>query len=208
MVKFTIRIQKDKTDKIRILIGHDEISDTLKLSMNYQSYLLTRYIQARHLRGGTTKTRLKRRTGHLARSTVPIIAKEKGGFIIGGTQFGTKYAPVHVGAEDREPVRITPKKAGIKYLAIPLPPALTKVGAKRLVKTRDFPDMEYRKKKGRDPVMGYSSGSGKFTPYFALKKEVTIKTRVFPEAIINMKKEDIRKGIKKDIDELIRKHNG
>jgi hypothetical protein len=203
MVKFTIKVNKEGKKEIRLLIDEGKMDNTLKESMTVQSYLLTEYIQRQHLRGGTTKTKLRRRTGHLSGTTVPIIAKAKGGFIIGGTKFGAKYAPVHIGDRGTD-VEIKVKNPKLKYLAIPLPPAQTEAGAKQLVKTRDFPDMEYRKKKGKTPVMGYMKGD-RFVAYFALKKKVKIKRRVFPEAIINAKKRQIAKGIQKDIDELLEK---
>jgi hypothetical protein len=204
MVKFTIKVSKGGKKEIKLRIDEKKMDKTITDSMNYQSRLLTDYIQRNHLRGGTTKTKLAVRTGHLRSTTFPIIARKRSGFIIGGTKFGAKYAPIHVGERGTE-TEIRVKNPDLKYLAIPLPPAKSKGGSKKLVKTRDFPDMEFRQKKGRDPVMGYSTGRGGFVPYFALKKSVKIKRRVFPDAIINAQKNKLARGIKKDVDILLEK---
>jgi hypothetical protein len=203
MVNFKIKVDREGKKQIRLLIDEGKMEKTMLDTMTYQGKLLTDHIQRNHLRGGTTRTRLAIRTAHLRGTTVPIVARKRSGFIIGGTQFGAKYAPVHVGRQGTD-VEIKVKNPKLKYLAIPLPPAKTEGGAKKLVQTKDFPDMEYRKKKGKTPVMGYQRGDA-FVPYFALKKSVKIKRRVFPSSIINAQKKKIVKGLKKDVDILLEK---
>ena len=139
---------------------------------------------SRHLRGQTTSTTLRRRSGSLARSAAALIPRVEGSKVTGGLRVGTRYAPVHIGPRGST-VTITPKKG--KYLAIPLPAAQTAAGVARGGPLAGIWGKTFiaRSKAGNLIIFGTSSGikkgEGDVRPLFVLKKSVVIPRRVDPD---------------------------
>lgn len=194
-----------------------KIQDKLVTILRTNSRLLATYTRTRHLKGGTSRTRLKMRTGKLAASTKPLrVKKIKTGYAA-GIKFGTSYARTHVGRKGRK-TTIRPKHGN--WLTIPLPAVQTKAGVTRgkdAYKITDryfttsgivenaFPKMS---KKGNLILFGYKKYQkgakegqtyGKLVPLFVLKKKVTIPTRVHPEVLIKY----IDPKIKHDLEKAV-----
>lgn len=172
-----------------------ELSGALLSATNKSSSFLTTYIITRHLTGGTSNDRLALRSGKLAQSTNRIKAKFAGKTSVeGGVEFGIKYAKLHVSNKPKSTV-ITPKTA--KMLAIPVPgsPAVTSSG---VIKHTGSIRQAY-------PFLSRVGGllvdkrNNNFTPYFALKKSVIVKSRVHLNDIANLKTEDIRNIFNKEL---------
>ncbi len=144
--------------------------------MTRQSQGVTVFIIKQHETGGTTATKLAVRTGHMRQTTVPRLTKQIADGVQGGTDFGAKYAGVHMGPRGQKTV-ITPKAA--QFLTIPMPGALTAAGMVR-GRARDFPGtfiakgMIFQKQRG-----------GKIVPLFLLRRQVTVPARIHPEDIAN-----------------------
>ncbi len=151
------------------------------------------YLREERFTGGTTDSKLAVRTGRLRASVSVIPIEESSGAIQSGVRFGTVYARVHVGPKDQV-TKIVPKKA--KYLAIPLPGAMTKAGVARgTPRGGPWGETFVRRVKGKDTLMifgkmeitkGARAGQlrSKIIPLFILLKSVTIKARVHPEEIL------------------------
>ena len=191
----------------------------LKTSLQVNSLLLQTRARTVYLKGGTTNSRLKMRTGKLAASTKALsIEKTSKGFKA-GLGFGTKYAAVHVG-DIGTSTTIRGKNGG--YLKIPLPAVQTKGGVTRgsdsyqvtdtYFTTSGVVDKVFPKfsKKGNLILFGYKkrqkgkrAGStyGKLVPLFVLKKQVKIKARIPPKALIKF----IRPKIIKDLENVMTK---
>ena len=159
------------------------------------------YLREERFTGGTTASKLAVRTGRLRASVSVMPIEETGEAIQGGVRFGTVYARVHVGPKDQV-TKIVPKKA--KYLAIPLPGAMTKAGVARgTPRGGPWGETFVRRVKGKDTLMifgkmeitkGARAGQlrGNVIPLFLLVKSVTIKTRVHPEEILQYMEPKVR----------------
>lgn len=138
----------------------------------------------KHLRGQTTDTTLRRRTGTLARSVAVLIPKVEGSIVRGGISTGTRYAPVHIGPRGSQFI-IRPTKA--QYLAIPLPAAQTAAGVARGGPRSGIFGKTFiaKSKAGNLIIFGTSSGvkkgAGAVRPLFVLKKSVVIPRRPDPD---------------------------
>jgi len=171
----------------------ENYTQKIKEILNFNSILLSSHIRSQYLVGGTSDTKLRKRTGKLSASTHPIKASKTTEGFIAGVKFGTVYAGVHIGRKGTI-TTIQPKNK--KYLAIPLSGALTKSGV-----SRGGPEQEdifgetfiKKSKKGNLIIFGkmkYQKGSkmgethGNIIPLFVLKKQVKIKTRVAVEDLI------------------------
>lgn len=182
------------SDKLiqRLLSLGVKLPAILKKVIDKNTLLLVTHLRQNYLRGGTTATKLKRRTGRLAASTRPVKATYKHPIVRGGVVFGTGYAGVHVGPRGQVTV-IKPKNA--KYLTIPLPAVQTRSGVTRgtALSGKFVNTFIARSKKGNLIIFGqgtYAKGQktgeakGKITPLFLLKKSVRVKARIHPEDIL------------------------
>jgi hypothetical protein len=183
----------------------------LKTTLQVRGKQLQTHTRVTYLRGGTSDTRLRMRTGKFAASTRALPLKKVEGGWSTGLGFGTKYAAVHVGPEGRK-TEITPKKK--KFLAIPLPAAMTGGGVLRGKPLDDSVWGETfiaKSKKGNLIIFGKKvswSGSGrsgakvgqtrgKLVPLFVLKTSVKVKTRVHPQKLIDFIEPKIIKDLEK-----------
>lgn len=184
----------------------------VKQGINKAGAETAKYVQTRHLTGGTTEDRLGVRSGLLRRSAHGLKAMEMGDRIVGGAGAGGNlvYADVHINREGRKLV-ITPKKA--KFLAVPfrgwqsrtgsigygrtkqpgplsypkgfLTPIKTKKGGLMLAHVERYTKSITTQHKGIKVRMSYK-GRGNIksiVPYYMLLKEVTVPARVFPERV-------------------------
>ncbi len=186
----------------------DKVLKRARQIIDVNSRVLQRYVRTEKLTGGTTSDRLKVRSGKLRASALPIKAEIMEDRVEGGVSFGTQYARVHIGPKGQETI-IRPKNA--KFLAIPLPAAMTGAGVSRgsprqgpwgesFVKETDgklivFGKMQISK--------GKRSGElrNQIVPLFLLLKSVKIKARVHPEDLISwiepkMREDFVKEGIK------------
>lgn len=162
------------------------------------------------MRGGTTSTHLKFRSGRLQSSTHPFPVKKVGDTLIGGIRFGTKYAIVHIapaGKEDRK-TTIRPKKAG-GFLTVPigegkeiaerlgltgqtLGSTLTKAGVSRgsAMSGKYHNTFIQKSKTGRLIIFGamkqvqFAGQKQKIVPLFLLVKKVTIPSRINASSLV------------------------
>jgi hypothetical protein len=188
-----------------------EYENLLRLAINENSVLLATYTKVNKLTGGTSPTRLRARTGRLKSSTRAKKARIMANKIVGGIQFGTAYASLHIGKKGQKTV-IRPKTG--KFLAIPLTAAKTAAGAasgKPLDKSVFGETFIKRSKKGnliifgkRVAQKGKSIGQtkGKIVPLFVLKTQVTIPVRIDAKALVKWIKPKLIKDVKKIKDKI------
>jgi len=169
------------------------------------SRLLVTHIRANYLTGGTTRTRLRKRTGKLSSSLQPLRVKKISTGYRAGVKFGAKYASTHVGKKGKV-TTIRPKSA--KMLAIPLSAAKTGRGVPR-GKPKDknvFGDTFIAKSKRGNLIIfgkqkrqkGKNVGKtfGNIVPLFVLKKKVKVRARIHPKPILKWVKPKIKKSLK------------
>ena len=190
------------------------LTETKKV-FNKNSDLLQTRMRQNYLQGGTTGSRLKKRSGRLAASVKPINARVIKGGLIAGIKLGTTYAGVHIGKRGTK-TTIRSKSGG--YLKIPLPAVQTGAGVSQPseayhvtdtyfttsgVVENAFPKMS---KKGNLILFGYKKYQkgakagqthGKLIPLFVLKKSVTIPTRVDPLDLLRWVKPKIIRDMEK-----------
>ena len=170
-------------------LSQEGLINLLSKGVKKSSSFLITYIKDNHLTGGTTDTKLKGRSGRLRQSVLPLdLIRQSESVVEGGLHIGqgVKYAELHIN-ETRKSTTITPKSAGA--LAIPLPgsPAVTPSGVSKVVsKIRE--QYPFLKRKGN--VLA-DTRDGNFIPYFALKKSVTIQSRVHTDEILDQNKDKI-----------------
>lgn len=177
-----------------------------KRIININARLLQSYIRTEKMTGGTSDTRLKVRSGRLRASVILVKTEMKESSIEGGVSIGTVYGRVHVGSKGQV-TTIRPRKG--KYLALPLPDAMTGAGVARgSPKGGPWGDTFVRKSKAGNLIIfgqrkitkGKRAGElrSQVVPLFLLKKQVTIKARIHPEELISWIKpkmiEDFTKG--------------
>ena len=204
----------------RVFTNLDQLSKKFltkaKRIIDIDARVLQSYVRAEKMTGGTSDTRLKVRSGRLRASVIPIKTEEKESSIEGGISIGTVYGRVHVGPKGQV-TTIRPKRA--KYLAIPLPDAMTGAGVARgspmsgpwgntfIAKSKAGnliifgQRASYQKVKVKGvAVRGLAIRNlrSQVVPLFVLKKEVKIKARIHPEELIAWIKpkmiEDFMKG--------------
>lgn len=178
-----------------------EIEDVLLEETRRQSDLLTNFIIENHLTGGTGDTRLKVRTGEFRSLTLPIKPLTYTPTMKGGTQFGAKSAPVHVGERGKR-TKIRPVTA--KYLAIPIAHALAPSGAARFGSPRNVPGLSLIESKKGNLLLVRSVG-GAIEPYFVLKKEVEIPARIHPSEILSKNIRRIARQYGNEIEKVLEK---
>jgi hypothetical protein len=203
---------------VRMERGSKKLREAIVRILKIEGKNQTNYIIKRHLTGGTSKDRLRTRSGLLKKTTIPLKVREQGNFLIGGTQFGVDYARVHVGEPGQEMVMRpsgTSKKTGKKnkWLTIPLKPALTGAGVMKHPSAADFPNLSFvplRKDTAllvqkRKRNVTYTKGKKtKLKPFFVLKKEVKIKTRIFPSIILKTRKDEVMKNFRNGLIEIFK----
>lgn len=156
------------------------------------SRLMLSYVRKEHLTGGTTDTRLKRRSGFMNASTKIEPTIHAMGIVNAGISFGAKYARVHVGPKGQV-TTIRPKSA--KMLTIPLPAAQTRAGVLRApARSSHWGNTFIQRSKAGNLIIfgqkvnqkGQSAGeaTGPIVPLFLLKPQVKVKARIHPEGII------------------------
>lgn len=194
-MEIKVRVQNDKTvSYIRSLPS--TINQNLFEALREVSRKLTRYVKTNYLRTKGENS-IGRDTGEIFNSTLPLRVKQiDRDTIVGGTQIGSsvksnKYVHVHVSPRPKSTV-IFPKKADGR-LAIPLAPA--RIGGGRL-KPLDLPNAYFR-----GNLLVSSFLTGKFVPYFVMKRFVTVRSRVHTKKIAN----EFRPVITKTIDNYMRK---
>lgn len=196
---------------------YDGIQKGILKDLTKNSILLASHTKERYLQGGTTFTRLRKRTGKLQTSTRPLRAKRitEGGKA--GITFGTVYAKVHIGKRG-DVTTIRPKNK--KYLAIPLPAAMTQRGVLR-ASPRDESvfgkTFVARSKAGNLIIFGqmkYQKGQragelkGKIIPLFILKKSVNVMTRVDSDELIQWVEPKLIKDVEKTVKRAVSIHKG
>ena len=180
--------------------------------VNREATNLHRHVVKRHLSGAgsdaavnRSEQRLRRRTGDFVRKTKRVPAAKRGADIVGGVDFESPYANVHVGEKGKV---TTIRPVNRQWLAVPLPPAMTRAGVSR-GNPRDFPGLFFMwPNKSKPPMLVKTQGSGKgarIVPYFLLVKMVKIRARIFPKEIIRERKNMIMAGIRNAIIESVRK---
>ena len=174
-----------------------------------RSKLLATYVKTQFMVGGTTPTKLARRTGDLISSTDWLPITTTGDTIEGGMKFGTKYAITHVGPKGS---KFTIKAKPGKFLAIPLKAALTGAGVAK-GRPRDeslWGETFIRSVKGEGKgqaiifgkakwVSGQKMGvvKGKIVPLFLLVKQVKVPRRIFPLTILKHVEPEIIEDLRK-----------
>ena len=183
-----------------------------------RSKLLATYVKKEFMTGGTTPTKLKKRSGDLMSSTDWLPLKTTVDTIEGGMKFGTKYAITHVGPEGSE--KIIKAKPG-KALAIPLKAAMTGTGVARgkppgksgesslwgetFIRSIKAGEPEGGKK-GRAIIFGKAKWvrgqkmgavKGKIVPLFLLVKQVKVPRRIFPLTILKHVEPQIVEDLRK-----------
>lgn len=144
------------------------------------SAVLTSNVQNKHLRGGTSSSRLGVRSGRLRSETRALRTKTEGSQVKGGFKIGVFYASTHFGPKGKV---TTIKPRSSRYLTIPLPPALTAGGRPKKKSARDWGDrLTFIPRGGKSPLLAEVTRAG-IRPFYVLKKEIDIKTRVHPEVI-------------------------
>lgn len=188
-----ITIEYDKT-KIKDLIARlrsvspEDKGKVIKTGMTAASLEVERHMKESVLAGQILKTR----TGAL-RSSISSVVTESGGNIIAligsGVRQGRRAtydaSSGRWNADGRLPYADIHETGGIvkprnsKYLAIPLPAALTAAGVLKK-RPRDYSDTFVRKSKGGNLMIFQKVGQrGKIRALFVLKKSVTIPARKY-----------------------------
>lgn len=198
-----IKIKFDKLKKAALI--------NLKKVIASDQRVFVSYMRDRFLRGGTTETRLRRRSGHLARSLQAQPVEIKGTHVEGRVTIGTAYSRVHVGPKSQE-TTIRSKRPG-GYLTIPIKdsPIMTKAGvvkatAKELMsgaaglpfgRTFIYKGIIYGSQRiTKGPKIG--KYTKQLIPLFILKKQVKIPSRVHPEIFLPWIEKQIVNDLKKE----------
>lgn len=141
---------------------------------------LTSEVQNKHLRGGTSSSRLGVRSGRLRSETRALRTKLDGSRVEGGFKIGVFYASTHFGPKGKV-TTIKPKSS--RFLTIPLPPALTAGGRPKKKSAREWGDrLQFIPRRGKSPLLAEVTRGG-IRPFYVLKTKINIKTRVHPEVI-------------------------
>lgn len=191
MISGDVKFEKDEIGKLTPKMIQIAKKVFLKVGK-----LTATYLRVERFTGGTSSTRLAVRTGRLRASVQPITPQEKVDGIEGGVQFGTVYARVHVGPRGQETI-IRPKTK--KFLAIPLPPAMSKAGVPRgsprqgpwgetFVRRVEEAGEERLIVFGkREITKGPKTGQLRksIVPLFLLVRSVKVKARIHPEEILD-----------------------
>lgn len=217
-------------DDAKIKAYMDKISPRiaveLRKEIRHQSEEMSKLMKISFLTGGTSFSRLSRRTGTLIKSMgiITPVTGARHGSISGGVHIGggVPYARVHI---NRQGTRTTIHAKG-KFMTVPYKygPALTAGGAKRRPGAMDWPTLAYQMTStgpalvggkfwpgAKKPIsaktgVGYSSyhtnktkpvRTGKgYEVYYWLKRQVTVPARVHPEWIVKLRSKFIYQGIK------------
>lgn len=177
----------------------------LQKEMTEQSRALLSYVSLQHLRGGTSASRLRMRSGNLIKTTIPIKTKIVGSMLEGGIQFGAKYASVHVGDEGH--ITRIPKGGAKGMLAIPIGVMVNKSGVSRMIGgsiRTQYPFLTLIKSKKGNLILADLRKKGQIMPYFVLKSRVMVKTRVFPKTIIQKFAPEVKRGFEEAIKTAIK----
>lgn len=153
----------------------------------------TAFIKSYYLDGGTTSTTIRSRSGRLKKNTNYYVTKTGSGGISGKIAVGegVPYASLHVSGT-KETKTITPMHG--THLAVPLPNALTAKGD-LIAKFRGLKSLRDAKSLRRvGGVLAEVKGQS-FTPYFALKRFVTVPTRVPLDVIMQDVKQKLQLSI-------------
>jgi hypothetical protein len=192
-------------------------------AVNVNSRLLETYARS-FMQGGTSSTRLRKRSGRLQASTKAIPAKVVDGVVKGGIQFGTRYAGIHIARPGQEggSTTIRSRKPG-GFLTIPIGPdkdlaekmglageklgsTMTKAGVSRgsALSGKYRETFIMKSKTGRLIIWGktgtvkVAGGVSKLVPLFLLKKSVKVPFRINSSSLIRW----VKPKLEKDIDKL------
>lgn len=157
-----------------------EIKETILDETQIQADKLTNWIVKKHLSGPTGENRLAVRSGNFRRLTLPIKPRSYKKKMKAGTRFSGAGARVHVGPKGQV---TTIKPLTSKYLAIPIGEALTAGGVARYNSPRDVPGLSLITSL-RGNLILVSQVGNMLEPFFLLKKQVEVASRVFPEEIM------------------------
>lgn len=193
-----IRLKFDKLKKAALI--------NLKKVIALDQRVFISYMRTTFLRGGTTDTKLRRRSGHLSRSLQAQPVETKGTQVEGRITIGTAYSRVHIGPKGQI-TKIQPKNK--KWLTIPLEAAQTKAGVLKGSALSGIWGNTFfaTSKKGnlilfgkrvlqKGPNIGQTTGN--IMPLFVLKKEVKIPSRVHPEIFLPWIEKRIVADLKKE----------
>ncbi len=201
MKLFTVKVSTQNLQLLSKLPAW--IDRTLFSEVTKQSRRLTDFVRNVYLSGPMGSTKLGVRSGELRKGTRPLTTKKQASSITGGMVIGEntpKYTTAWVGPRGQERI-ITPVRG--QALAIPLTAALTSKGLlkaqyAKVGSLRDVPGL-FRigdtlfKRSGKELV-----------PLFVLKRQVTQRTRVWPEYIAALQGpfivNEIRTAVQEEID--------
>ncbi len=157
-----------------------EIEETLLEETQIQADKLTEWIVKNHLSGPSGDDKLAVRSGNFRRLTLPVKPKTYKKNMKAGTQFSGAGARVHVGPKGQI---TTIKPSTSTYLAIPIGEALTAGGVPRFSGPRAVPGLDLITSLRGNLILVKQVGT-MLEPFFLLKKQVEVPSRVHPEEII------------------------
>jgi len=165
----------------------------IKAILGVNSRLLETYTK-QLMKGGTTSTHLRYRSGRLSGSTKAIVVKKTAdGVYTGGIQIGTAYAGIHIARPGQEGGSTVIRPKNKKFLTIPLPAALTPAGVLRGSAMSGLYHNTFiqRSKAGNLIIFGamkqvqFAGQKQKIVPLFLLVKKVTVPFRINASSLLN-----------------------
>lgn len=171
--------EKELEKKLRVFVSIQ--------TRKWQSHIREKYFTGFKY-GKRAPNRLQVRSNFLRSSIKPKKTIKEGDSIRSGINFGAKYAPIHVGPKGQ--------KTNFFNVWVPLQDAMTKAGVLRASmqdKTFWGDTFVQRTKRGNIVFFGKrvvqrgalaGETKGKILPLFVFKKNITVKTRIYPESIL------------------------
>jgi len=184
---FKIKITEKNSRLITKL--QEAMPSILARAVGQESRLMSIRVKQSHFSGPTSSKSVSRKTSKLFRSVIPIEPSISGDSARGGISMGggVIYSSVHIGPVGQRTL-ITPKKGSA--LAIPLNHRAEFL-QRRVASLYDIKSL-----KRRGDLLG-TQRAGVFTPYFLLKRSVSIPSRVHPEIIAYENVMPVMMGIRK-----------
>jgi hypothetical protein len=169
----------DKFDRRLSLATKKGVQDA---SVRFTNYVKTKYLSAPYKAGSGYPNKLAKRSGKLYSSTVPLQVKRvstgvyEGGVAIGNSLGTFTYANVLVSKRPKTTVI-----KGHPNLLIPFPgsPAISTSGVQKIFSGWDVPNAVFL-----DGILASKEGNS-ITPYFIVKKSVTIHSKIHTNKIAN-----------------------
>jgi len=185
---------KGAVETVRVLDTiYKQYETQIKDILGVNSRLLETYTK-QLMKGGTTSTHLRYRSGRLSGSTKAIVVKKTtDGIYTGGIQVGTAYAGIHIARPGKEGGNTVIRPKHKKFLTIPLPAALTPAGVSRGSALSGMYHNTFiqRSKNGNSIIFGatkqvqFAGKIQKIVPLFLLVKKVTVPFRINASSLIN-----------------------